>query len=69
MQANNIDSDTDTQEGDVRELGNTAVYELNQTRTEALRHIDEGGFSCVASLSLSPSTPVHRHCALKPVSS
>jgi hypothetical protein len=75
MQANNIDNDlkhlSDTQEGDVRGLGNAAVYEPNRIRAEALRDIDEGGFSCAAglSLSLSPSTPVHRHGAFKLVSS
>jgi hypothetical protein len=59
MQANNIDNDSghlsDTQEleGDVRGLGNAAVHKLNQIRAEALRQIDEGGFSCVASLFLS----------------
>jgi hypothetical protein len=55
MQANNIDNDlehdSDTQEGDVPRLGNAAVHELNQIRAEALRDIDKGGFSCVASLS------------------
>jgi hypothetical protein len=74
MQANNIDDDSehlsDAQEGDVPGLGNAAVHELNQIRAEGLRDIDKGGFSCVASLSFSsPSTPVHRHGALKPVSS
>jgi hypothetical protein len=53
MQVNNIDNDSghlsdDTQEleGDVRELGNAAVHELNQIRAEASRQFDEGGFSC-----------------------
>jgi hypothetical protein len=59
MQANNIDNDlkhlSDTQEGDVRGLGNAAVYEPNRIRAEALRDIDEGGFSCAAGLSLSLS--------------
>jgi PHS family inorganic phosphate transporter-like MFS transporter len=49
MQANNIDNDlehdSDTQEGDVPRLGNAAVHELNQIRAEALRDIDKGGFS------------------------
>jgi hypothetical protein len=76
MQTNNVDNDSerlsDTQEGDVRGLGNAAarVHELNQTRAEALRDIDKGGLSCVAGLSpSSPCTPVHRHGALKQVSS
>jgi hypothetical protein len=77
MQANHIDNDSesehllsDTQEGDVPRLGNAAVHELKQIRAEALRDIDKGGFSCVADPSLSsPSTSVHRHGALKKVSS
>jgi hypothetical protein len=57
MQASNIDNDSehlpaDTREGDVRGLGNAVVHELNQTRAEALRDIDKGCLSCVASLSL-----------------
>jgi hypothetical protein len=66
MQANDINNDSEhllvTQEGDVRGLENT-VHELDQIRAEALRDIDEGGFSCVAkvSLSLSRSSPIHRH--------
>jgi len=55
MHASNIDNESDhlsdTQEGDVPGLGNAAVHELNQIRAEALRKIDEGGFSCAASLS------------------
>ena len=61
MQANNIDNDSgnisDTQGGDVPRLGNAAVHELKQTRAAALRDIDEGHFSCVASLSLSLLLP------------
>jgi hypothetical protein len=57
MQANNIDTDSEhlsgTQEGEVRGLANAAVYELSQTRADTLRNIDQGGFSCVASLFLS----------------
>jgi hypothetical protein len=54
MQANNNDNDSEhTEEGDVPGIGNPAVHELNQIRAEALRNIDEGGFSCVATLSLS----------------
>ena len=72
MQANDIDNDSehlsDTQGGDARGLGKAAVCELNQIRSEALRHIDESRFSCV-SLSPPPSTPVHRHGALKLLSS
>jgi hypothetical protein len=69
MLARNIDNDSkllsDTQEGDVPRLGNAAVHELKQIRAEALRDIDEGGFSCVASIPpSSPSTSVHRHGAL-----
>jgi hypothetical protein len=70
MRANNIDSGSEhTQEEDVRGIGNAAVHELNQKiRAEALRRIDEGGFSCATSLSLFLSTPVHRHGAVKLVS-
>jgi hypothetical protein len=73
MQANNIDNNSehisDTTQGDAHGPGNAAVHELNEIRAQALKDIDEFGFSCVASLSLSPSTPVHRHGALKPLSS
>jgi hypothetical protein len=57
MQANDIEDSghlSDTQEGGVRGLGNAAFHELNQIRSEVLRDIDEGRFSCVASLFLSP---------------
>lgn len=61
MQANRGDGDSDdfsdTHEGDVRGAGppgpvnnHNAAHELDQIRTDALRDIDEGGFSCVASL-------------------
>jgi len=53
MAANISDSDIlDTQEGVIH--GNAAVHELDQIKAEALRDIDEdeGGFSCVANLSL-----------------
>jgi hypothetical protein len=53
MQANDIDDSghlSDTRGEDVRGLGYAAVHELDQIRAEALRHIDEGSFSCVASL-------------------
>ena len=60
MQANNIDNcpehlsdSTHGPGGDVPEPENAAVHELNQTRAAVLSNIDEGGFSCVASLSLS----------------
>ena len=74
MQADNIDSGSEnTQEGNGYGNGNgnlnAATHELNQIRAAALRSIDEGGFSCVASLSLSFFTPVHRHGTLKLVSS
>ena len=65
MQANDGESDSehlpDTQEGPeggIRGAGlpavvnNATVYELNQIKTEALRDINEGGSSCVTSLSL-----------------
>ncbi|KAN0107567.1 inorganic phosphate transporter [Russula decolorans] len=48
MQANNTDSGSEhTQEGNVCGPGNlnAAAHELNQIRAEALRRIDEGGFS------------------------
>ena len=58
MQAH--DSDSDSSEGGVGGAGQppandhvAAVHALNEMRTAALRDIDEGGFSCVASLSLS----------------
>ena len=64
MQANDTDNDSgyfsDTQEGDVPSLGNdvvVTVHELKQIRAEALRHIDEGGFSCVTGPSLSVLLP------------
>jgi hypothetical protein len=64
MQANDGDSDSDYRSGTHEGGGpgapannNAAVHELNRIRSEALRDIDEGGFSCVASLSL-PSTCV-----------
>lgn len=78
MQADRADGDadsfSDTHEGDVRGAGPpgpvnnvAAAHELDQIRSDALRDIDEGGFSCVASLSV----PVFRlltHRALKLVS-
>lgn len=75
MQANDIDNDSerlsDVRGGDVPGFGNAVVHELSRIRAEALRDIDERGFSCVTSLSFSsPSMPpVHRHGVLKPVSS
>lgn len=62
MQANGGDGDSDsfsdTHEGNVPGAGpahpvnNNAVgHELDELRTEALRDIDNGGFSCVASFS------------------
>jgi hypothetical protein len=63
MQANNSDNDSEhTQEGVVPGIGNAAVHELNQIRAEALRDIDKGGFSCVASLSLSFSACSPSRC-------
>jgi hypothetical protein len=63
MQTNDGDSNlehlSDIQEGAVRGAGllpvnnNATVHELNQIKTKALRDIDDGGFSCVTSLSLS----------------
>lgn len=53
MQANDGDTDSDTHEGGVHRAGLPPVnnlataHELDQMRTEALRDIDEGGFSCV----------------------
>lgn len=61
MQANDGDSDSEqflpggTHEGGVRGPppvnNNAAAHELDQMRIEALRDIDKGGFSCVASSS------------------
>jgi hypothetical protein len=52
MQANGGDGDSDsfaeTHEGNVPGVG----HELDELRTEALRAIDNGGFSCVASFSV-----------------
>jgi hypothetical protein len=69
MQANDGDNDSEhlpgTQErpqGGARGAGlppvinNATVHELNQIKTEALRDINEGGFSCVTSLSLLPAS-------------
>jgi hypothetical protein len=56
MQANNIDNASEnSQEENVCGNGNlnAAAHELNSIRADALRRIDEGGFSCVAGLSLS----------------
>jgi hypothetical protein len=71
MQANNIDNASEnSQEENVCGNGNlnAAAHELNQIRADALRRIDEGGFSCVAGLSLSLFTPVHHHGVLQLVS-
>jgi hypothetical protein len=61
MQENDGDSDSEHfLPGDAHEGGfrgphpvnnNAAAHELDQMRTEALRDIDKGGFSCVASSS------------------
>lgn len=62
MQSNDGDSDSDqfsyTERG-VPGAGpshpvnhHAVAHELDQMRTEALKDIDEGGFSCVASLSV-----------------
>ena len=63
MQTNDDDSDSghlrDFREGSVRGAGlppvnnDAMVCELDQIKTEALRDIDDGSFSCVTSLSLS----------------
>jgi hypothetical protein len=43
------------------------VHELNQIKTEALRDIDESGFSCAATLSPSAACSAHQ-AAVKLVS-
>jgi hypothetical protein len=64
MQAHDSDSDS---EGGVGGVGQppanniAAVHALNEMRTAALRDIDEGGFSCVATLSPSSAClPAYR---------
>jgi hypothetical protein len=78
MQVNDGDNDSEhlpaTHEGGIRGGGpptvnnNATIHELNQIKTEALRDLDGGGFSCAGTLSLSAACSAHRH-AVKLVSS